>query len=901
MAENSIKDEPISIEEQDESLEQYLDFAMYLSLMKHIIKGGDLESMILLVDQCTDLSFILNQNFIDDGDDADDNDDEQDDDVECMTPLHFAVKNNQLEICKVLIGKGSDVNISSKCHSAAAPLHLSINKDVGGAILSLLIKEGANLEVNDKWNCTPLQLLFMEPGPERQFQFDKFKMLLDAGASVNTTAGYGSQPLHGSVKIFHSKECEDMHDSTEIPLCVQVTKMLIDKGADVNCVEDALQTPLHFAGDCDDVVKLLLDNGATAIPKDTNGMTPLLNIARHTSPALNDVYGNVERFLQKRIKSMELLLSFDAEINDVDSMGESGLHWLVSRPSITTSRMLKAFVRFGANINARTTRMETPMHYLCIAIRSEEDKDAATASVVEELVEEMIAYGADIEANDVNGYTPLASAILRSDSKVIEILLEQGASVNFVDKFGRTLYHLLETETIPNHIREMFQSPVVGGENTDAFGLKPCDYKDGSLHSVHVETQSELSEEATLCMLYDMLIAPVNQDVNVTEDVAKLKVQLKNLDEFCESKLHETGVGKVIITPALAMIQNEVDLLINRISQAVKQKDARMAFTPALSGSMSEETKIGNMDEFDYLLYMDVVSEMCDITEADSVIPGFAHIKAKENSTDEERKNIFRESDNALIANVFGSYLYQLIQEVLAKPEIWKSSHFYWEGGPLQVLTGASWVSNLVIKWAGKEHNGLTISVDLAPVIHSKHWKPNKVKERSKFLRVPTGVFGSLVVISKPAPEQQSFEGGNETYLRLSYSHVEKNIFLSLSEPAKTSYVLAKVLLSNRVWPLLKPEQIDGPVRISSYMLKMALFTLYEQELEAKDDKSSCRTEGIAEIRKRTAHMFSYIEKCIKKKRLPSYFLPEQNILEYHQRISFSDRVVCLVLAKLLE
>ena len=897
MAEAYIKDELTSKEEQqDESLEQYVDFTIFKSVMKPIIKEGDSESIVMLLDECSDTRFILNQNFIHHDDGADD-----DDDDECMTPLHFAVKHNQFEICRILIEKGSDVNIPSKCDSAVAPLHLAVNKDVGVDILSLLIKEEANLEVNDEMSCTPLQLLFMEPGPERQFQFEKFKMLLDAGASVNTTAGYGSQPLHGSVKIFHSKECEEVHDSPEIPLCLQVTKMLIDKHADVNCVDDALQTPLHFAGDCDDVVKLLLDNGAPADAKDTNGMTPLLNIARHTSPAFSDVYGNVERFLQKRIKSVELLLSFGAEINDINNIGESPLHWLASRPSITTSGMLEALVKFGADINVRTTRMETPMHYLCIAVRSKEDKDAATASVVKDLVEKMIAFGADIEAEDVNGYTPLGSAILRSDTKVIEILLEKGASINFVDKFRRTLYHLLEIEEIHDHVRAIFQTPVVEEQNTDAFGLKPCDYKDSSMRAVQVATQSEMSEKATWRMLYYMLIAPVDQDVNVTDHVSKLKDQVRNVDEFCESQLNTTGIGKVMITTTLAVIRNEIDLLINRIANAVKQRDARMAFTPALSGSMSEETKIGSMDEFDYLLYMDVVSEMCDITEADSVIPGFVHIRAKENSTDEDRKKIFRKSDNALIANVFGSYLYQLIQEVLAKPEIWESLHFYWEGGPLQVLTGASWVSNLLIKWAGKEYNGLTISVDLAPVIHSKDWKPNKVKERSQFLRVPTGVFGSLVVISKPAPEQKSFEGGNETYLRLSYSHVEKNIFLSLPEPAKISYVLAKVLLSNSVWPLLKPKQIDGPVRISSYMLKMALFTLYEQELETTDDKSSYKTQGIAEIRKRTADVFSYIEKCIKKKNLPSYFLPKQNILQYHQRISFSDRVVCLVLAQLLE
>ena len=56
--------------------------------------------------------------------------------------------------------------------------------------------------------------------------------------------------------------------------------------------------------------------------------------------------------------------------------------------------------------------------------------------------------------------------------------------------------------------------------------------------------------------------------------------------------------------------------------------------------------------------------------------------------------------------------------------------------------------------------------------------------------------YGSLIVVCKPAPEEP-FEGGHESYFRLSYSHMETRIFNSLPLDMKYNYVLAKILMEN--------------------------------------------------------------------------------------------------------
>ena len=395
-----------------------------------------------------------------------------------------------------------------------------------------------------------------------------------------------------------------------------------------------------------------------------------------------------------------------------------------------------------------------------------------------------------------------------------------------------------------------------------------------------------------------------NDQLEISHHIQSLKDCIKDIDEFCNRKLSTTGIGQVQINKELASIQKEVDLLVNRIANAVKEQDERMEFTPVLSGSMSEGTKIGTLNEFDYLLYMTSVSNMCDVKDSD--VPGFVHISAKELPS-EQINGIFRESDHALVANIFRAYLYQLIQKVLGSHDIWDSLHFYWDAGPIFTLRGPENISSLVIQWAGLENSGLKVSIDLAPVIHQKGWMPRDLREHSSLLRVPIRAFGSLIVISKEAPEHETFEEGHDRYLRLSYSHVEKEVMLSIPEHKREAFILAKVLISEKVLPLLRPvESRIAPyskIHISSYMLKMALFALLENVEVASESKGSFQDidSSIKGVRELTSMVFSYIEKCILCNNLPSYFLPKQNILRYHTRISGSDRIVCNVLSGLLQ
>ena len=89
------------------------------------------------------------------------------------------------------------------------------------------------------------------------------KLLLDKGADVNKKTEYGKTPLHYAC----------IGDNLDM------AKFLIDNGADVNAKDDNGETSLHIIskqyGSNTELIKLLIDNGADINSRDNKNRTPL--------------------------------------------------------------------------------------------------------------------------------------------------------------------------------------------------------------------------------------------------------------------------------------------------------------------------------------------------------------------------------------------------------------------------------------------------------------------------------------------------------------------------------------------------------------------------------------------------------------------------------------------------
>ncbi len=96
---------------------------------------------------------------------------------------------------------------------------------------------------------------------------------------------------------------------------IEIARMLIDAGADVNIQNEEEDTPLHIATRWCNIktIKLLLDSGADVNIKNKKGWTPL-----HSTLAIE--------YLDK----LTLLLSVpDIDLNVQDTEGWTPLHWAV--------------------------------------------------------------------------------------------------------------------------------------------------------------------------------------------------------------------------------------------------------------------------------------------------------------------------------------------------------------------------------------------------------------------------------------------------------------------------------------------------------------------------------------------------------------------------------------------
>lgn len=234
---------------------------------------------------------------------------------------------------------------------------------------------------------------------------------------------------------------------------VEAMKLLIQSGADVNSVDNGGSSPLLWAA-CDPVrVSLLLKNGANAKGKTMAGRTPLMAAAHCQSAEesvrlllaagadVNAVADDkqtplIEASLTGGPRIMRMLLAAGAKAGTSDGGGFTCLMAAVGWNDVELVRQLLAK---GAAIHAKNTFAGKVVHG-DIALRELTALMLASAYGSPALVKVLLDAGAEINARDVRGMSPLLFAVSSSnqDARVVKLLLERGSDVNNVSVAGET-------------------------------------------------------------------------------------------------------------------------------------------------------------------------------------------------------------------------------------------------------------------------------------------------------------------------------------------------------------------------------------------------------------------------------------------------------------------------------
>ena len=155
-----------------------------------------------------------------------------------MTSLHHAVnedwKGSHLEMIKLLIDRGANVKAIDDTHHT--PLHWASNKETAG----LLIDAGA--DVNAKTLSDGETILYSaawgaaQGSPKSGVMYmDLTKLLIAKGADVNVKLKSGETTLHEVARSYSEKHASE------------VCELLIANGAKINAVNAKGQTPLDEA------------------------------------------------------------------------------------------------------------------------------------------------------------------------------------------------------------------------------------------------------------------------------------------------------------------------------------------------------------------------------------------------------------------------------------------------------------------------------------------------------------------------------------------------------------------------------------------------------------------------------------------------------------------------------
>ena len=188
---------------------------------------------------------------------------------------------------------------------------------------------------------------------------------------------------------------------------VDCCRVLLDHGADIEAEDGRGCTPLMYASNCG-VLKLLLSCGANVNARSLSGWTALHFCAYH----------------DWSIRSLLLLVSAGADMEAANELGDTPQRVASNTGNAGMEEQLAKLAAFGAD------RQRKMLVHSISAENFDED--------VGDDIDFLVGAGADLEARDKLQWTPLFTAIFQKNISACRKLIELGANVNAEDTNGLT-------------------------------------------------------------------------------------------------------------------------------------------------------------------------------------------------------------------------------------------------------------------------------------------------------------------------------------------------------------------------------------------------------------------------------------------------------------------------------
>ncbi|KAH0557050.1 hypothetical protein GP486_005162, partial [Trichoglossum hirsutum] len=365
------------------------------------------------------------------------------------TGLHLASRYGHLNVAKILLDKGAEVEARDrKGRTALYWAAGSGHKDV----VLLLLDNQADISAKDDdgqtalhwaadWGHEVVARLMLEKGADVTARDNNGRtalhraagsghrnvvgLMLEKGANVAAEDGCGRTPLHRAASHGHEA----------------IVGLLLKKGADIHTKYSGGVTALHGAAGSGHVgvVKLLVDEGADVAAQDQYGQTALRyaqNMKREAvmqqllkvaAGANNDGRTALHQAAYMGDKELvRLLLEKGADVTATDGDGMTALHWSACKGGDEAVVLL--LLERGADIQAKYSGGGTALH-------------RAARGGHEAVTKLLLAKGADRTMQNEEGLYPVHEAASEGHEALVALLLGGGADAGVRDTHGKTAMH----------------------------------------------------------------------------------------------------------------------------------------------------------------------------------------------------------------------------------------------------------------------------------------------------------------------------------------------------------------------------------------------------------------------------------------------------------------------------